>query len=392
MFASIYAALFLFFAKTEEIDTLLFGPVKDDCKGTVLFKVVAIIANFILGGVIIGATIGIILSGVQILTARDDPGQVAKGKQRIINVVIGIVAASLMYVILNFIVPGGITLDSAVFKYDENGCPDVPQLSSPPGGGTQPGEPGEDPPAGQGGCKGNTVENGGYCYAKTTVMAYDYVKNACKKYHTCQSYKSDAWGSKCAQVATMNVGEMMNGFKKVHESIESTGAHYSGYNVAAPANEDNVSKLLCNGSLSRATTKPGASSINRIAFKRALETIVTELEAGHPITIAAGVKHRGKWTEARNRHFITIVAVSKEMNSGNVKDAVVEFESGNCISSGKAGKPEPWDQPYITVNGKKITFKYVDPWGATMNTLGEAGGRLWRLHYDSTGWYFYKYR
>jgi hypothetical protein len=385
--------LLTFMGENVKIETSLFGTLEDDCHGTILLKVVIIIINFLLGGVIIGGTIGMIISGLQILTARDDAGAVTKGKKRLIDIAIGIGVFALMYVVLNFIIPGGVTLNSDALASGET-CPEPPTTTTttPPPEGGEPTEPTEPPTGGPGGCKGNTVENGGYCYAKTKVMAYDYVKNACSHYHTCQSYKSSEWGSKCAQVATMNAGEMMNGFSKVHYNIESTGAHYSTYNESAPANEDNVAMLMCNGSLSRATTKPGASSINRKAFKRAVKTIVTEIEAGHPITIAVGVKRRGTWTDARNRHFVTIVGYTSALNSGNVDSATVEFESGDCINSGKAGRPEPWDQPIVTVNGTQIKFRYVDPWGANLGTLGDAGSRDWRLHYDTTGWYFYRYR
>ena len=376
--------LLTFLGENRKIETSLFGTLEDDCHGTLIAKILIIVVNFLLGSIILVGTISIIISGIQIITARENAGMVAKARKRLIDVAIGIAGFVFLYAILNFIIPGGVTLSSETLSSSET-CPETAQ-TTPPGGGE------EDPPTGEGGCKGNTVENGGYCYAKTQVMAYDYVNKACSQYHTCQSYKSDEWGSKCAQVATMNAGEMMYGFKKVHNSIESTGAHYSTYNESAPANEDNVPFLMCNGSLSYSTTKPGASSINRKAFKRAVKTIVTEIEAGHPITVAVGVKHRGKWTDARNRHFVTIVGYTKELNSGNVDSATVEFESGYCISSGRSGRPEPWDQPIVTVNGTQIKFKYVDPWGATLGTLGDAGGRDWRLHYDTTGWYFYRYK
>lgn len=380
--------LLTFLGENHKIETTLFGTLEDDCHGTLLMKILIIIVNFLLSGILIAGTIGIILSGIQILAARDNAGMVAKAKKRIIDIAIGIVAFVFLYVILNFIIPGGVTLDSSTLSSSET-CPEVTQLQ-PPEDPEDPEDP-ENPPSGPGGCKGNTVENGGYCYAKTQIMAYDYVKNACSQYHTCQSYKSDEWGSKCAQVATMNAGEMLNGFKKVHYNIESTGAHYSAYSEPALANEDNVPFLMCNGSLSSPTSKPGSGAINRKAFKRAVKIIVSEIEAGHPVTMAVGVKHRGKWTDARNRHFVTIVGYSKELNSSNVDSATVEFEDGYCISSGKAGKPEPWDQPIVTVNGKQIKFKYVDPWGATLNTLGDVGGRLWRAE-TGPKWYFYRYK
>ena len=54
-------------------------------------------------------------SGVLIASARDNEAQVAKGKKRILEIVIGIVACGFMYVLIEFIIPGGAAVpDSGV--------------------------------------------------------------------------------------------------------------------------------------------------------------------------------------------------------------------------------------------------------------------------------------
>ena len=392
MIGNLFTSLLPLADTTHKVETLLFGTLEDDCHGTILLKVVVIVANFLLAGIVLAGTIGIIISGVQILTARDNATQVANGKKRILDVVIGILAFGFMYVIANFLIPGGITLDSEILSTGET-CPEVAPLPTSPGDPGTPGEPGTPSEPGTGGCIGNTVEHGGYCYAKTQILAYEY--QGCQKYNTCQSANEADWGSRCDAVAKAQANEMLHGYPSSKHTTLPSGSG-SSYNEPAPAGEDNVAKLMCNGSLSWSTTKPGASSINRIAFKRAVKTIVTEIEAGHPITIAASNLNRGKASDAKrnnkgHRHFIVIVGYTSELNSSTVDSATIEFESGNCINSGIAGKPEPWDQPIVTVNGKQIYFQYIDAWGGNLGTLSVAGGRLWRLHYDTTGWYFYKH-
>ena len=393
-----FNALSFLGADKAQIDTLLFGTLEDDCHGTIMLKMVIIIANFLLGGIVLAGTIGIIVSGIQIITARDNAGQLTKAKQRLIDIVIGLVAFSFMYVILNFVIPGGVTLDSEALSSSET-CPEVADLPPAPldpvgGDPTTPGTPTTPGAPSANGCSGNTVERDGYCWVKTQIMAYDYVKDACKKYHTCQSHKSSEWGSSCAMISNMNAGEMITGKRTVHESITSTGAKFSSITIDAPEGEDNVSMLLCNGSLSRPTTKPGARAINRIAMKRAVKYIIERLESGHLLGIAVGAKNRGTWSSNYNtnfsRHFVTLAAYPKEINSSNVDSVQIEFESGNCLNGGK-GHPEPYDQPVITLNGKEIKFQYVDPWGATLGTTSTSGKRIWRLHYNTNGWYFYQY-
>jgi flagellar basal body-associated protein FliL len=52
-------------------------------------------------------TIGIIMAGVTIMTARDNSAQIQKGKQRIMEVVIGLVIWVLAVAIIALILPDG---------------------------------------------------------------------------------------------------------------------------------------------------------------------------------------------------------------------------------------------------------------------------------------------
>ena len=52
--------------------------------------------------------VGIVIAGIQYLTAGGNEAQVTKAKNRLIQVVIGLVAYGLMTTLLNFLIPGGV--------------------------------------------------------------------------------------------------------------------------------------------------------------------------------------------------------------------------------------------------------------------------------------------
>lgn len=57
-------------------------------------------------GVGIAATIGIVLSGYEYLTARDNAGKIVKAKERIFYVVIGLLMYALLWGMIQFLMPG----------------------------------------------------------------------------------------------------------------------------------------------------------------------------------------------------------------------------------------------------------------------------------------------
>ncbi len=83
-----------------------------DCEsgqnGEGIFCILNIGLTVLTWGVGIAATIGIVLSGVQYLTARDSAEQVTKAKNRLINIVIGLVVYAVMWGFLTWLIPGGI--------------------------------------------------------------------------------------------------------------------------------------------------------------------------------------------------------------------------------------------------------------------------------------------
>ncbi len=76
--------------------------------GGALFEVLSIILNVVTYGVGAAAIIGVIITGYQYMTARDNSAQVAKAKNRLLQIVIGLVIWVFFWGILQFLLPGGL--------------------------------------------------------------------------------------------------------------------------------------------------------------------------------------------------------------------------------------------------------------------------------------------
>ena len=76
--------------------------------GEGIFSVLNIVLTVMTYGVGILATVGIVSAGYQYLTAKDDVSQMQKAKSRIFQVVIGLVLYALLWLILEFLLPGGL--------------------------------------------------------------------------------------------------------------------------------------------------------------------------------------------------------------------------------------------------------------------------------------------
>lgn len=91
---------------------------KDFCPGggKDIMDLPNLIINILTAGVIVAATIGIIICGYTVLTARDDTSKVEKAKRRLFEIVIGLVAWVLGAALIRFILPNADTtsLESVV--------------------------------------------------------------------------------------------------------------------------------------------------------------------------------------------------------------------------------------------------------------------------------------
>ena len=76
--------------------------------GDGIFTVLNIVLQILTYGVGIAGTLGIVISGIQYLTARDNEQQMAKAKSRLVNIIIGLAAYAVMWGFLQWLLPGGI--------------------------------------------------------------------------------------------------------------------------------------------------------------------------------------------------------------------------------------------------------------------------------------------
>lgn len=83
--------------------TSIFGDSKDT-----FTPLVQQYLNFIFAGIGILAAAGAVVAGLQYMSAREDPQKVVQAKERLLNVVIGIILFAAMFIFLQWLVPGGI--------------------------------------------------------------------------------------------------------------------------------------------------------------------------------------------------------------------------------------------------------------------------------------------
>lgn len=90
-----------------KVKTSLWGCV-DGGNGDGIFFILNIVLTVLTYGVGIAGTLGIILCGIQYLTAKDNEQKVAKAKSNLFNIVIGLIAYALLWSFLQWLLPGGI--------------------------------------------------------------------------------------------------------------------------------------------------------------------------------------------------------------------------------------------------------------------------------------------
>jgi hypothetical protein len=76
--------------------------------GEGIYEILALGLSIVTYGVAAAAVIGVIISAYQYMTARDNSAQVVKAKNRILQIIIGLVIWVLIWGILQFLLPGGL--------------------------------------------------------------------------------------------------------------------------------------------------------------------------------------------------------------------------------------------------------------------------------------------
>ena len=80
----------------------------DTGDGSAIFDVLGIALTIVTYGVGAAAVVGVVITGYQYMTARDNAGQVVKAKNRLLQVVIGLAIWILFWGVLQFLLPGGL--------------------------------------------------------------------------------------------------------------------------------------------------------------------------------------------------------------------------------------------------------------------------------------------
>ena len=76
--------------------------------GQGIYRILNIVVNVLTMGVGVLGTLGIVISGIQYMSASGNEAQMAKAKKRIFEVVIGLVVFGVMWVVMQFLIPGGV--------------------------------------------------------------------------------------------------------------------------------------------------------------------------------------------------------------------------------------------------------------------------------------------
>ncbi len=83
-------------------------PEGGQVRNSAVWQLLLAIVNIMTAGVAILAVGGIIYGAVLYTSAGPNQGQVAKAREILMNVVIGVVAFALMYSLLQWLIPGGV--------------------------------------------------------------------------------------------------------------------------------------------------------------------------------------------------------------------------------------------------------------------------------------------
>ena len=99
-------------AVAETVDTSIIGGGSVDVTdGQGIYEILRLVMTILIYGLGVAATIGVVIAGVMYLSAKDSPDKIAAAKKRLAEVAIGLVAWAVMAAVLNWLIPGGVSLD-----------------------------------------------------------------------------------------------------------------------------------------------------------------------------------------------------------------------------------------------------------------------------------------
>ena len=95
------------YAADNIVETNYFGNIQDDDEGCGIFMIMNLVIDILSMGVVIAGVIGVTIAGITYLTAKDSEEKTRKAKNRILEIVIGLVAYAVLYVGVQWLLPGG---------------------------------------------------------------------------------------------------------------------------------------------------------------------------------------------------------------------------------------------------------------------------------------------
>ena len=90
------------------VDTMFFGEVCDYCDGGAIYKILAECIEIITYAIGIAAVIGVIICGIKYITSAGNVARQTKARQRLYQIVVGILCYGIFFAFLEFLIPGGI--------------------------------------------------------------------------------------------------------------------------------------------------------------------------------------------------------------------------------------------------------------------------------------------
>ena len=89
------------------VETNFFGNFEDDGSGCGVYTILNLVIDILSMGVVIAGVIGVTIAGIQYMSAKDSEEKTKKAKRRIFEIVIGLVAYAILFVGVQWLLPGG---------------------------------------------------------------------------------------------------------------------------------------------------------------------------------------------------------------------------------------------------------------------------------------------
>ena len=84
-----------------------------DGKGDGIFEILSLVIDVMTFGIVIAATVGLVIAGIQYATGGDNPAQLKAAKTRIFQIVLGLAIYAVFWGVLKFLLPGGLFGDGS---------------------------------------------------------------------------------------------------------------------------------------------------------------------------------------------------------------------------------------------------------------------------------------